>query len=65
MMMSFTFCVFVIKWFLIKKKRVQEDLMIFYKLFALNNQTAEAGTVQNIKHRFHHHKVYNILYFNI
>ena len=30
--------------------------MIFFKLFNLTNQTAQAGTVQNIKHRFHHHK---------
>ena len=30
--------------------------MIYFKLFNLTNQTAQAGTVQNIKHRFHHHK---------
>ena len=30
--------------------------MIYFKLFNLPNQTAQAGTVQNIKHRYHHHK---------
>ena len=30
--------------------------MIYFKLFNLSNQTAQPGTVQNIKHRFHHNK---------
>ena len=31
--------------------------MIFNKLYNLKNQTAQPGTVENIKHRFHHNKV--------
>ena len=31
--------------------------MIFNKLYNLTNQTAQPGTLQNIKSRFHHNKV--------
>ena len=30
--------------------------MIYNKLFNLANQTSQPGTIQNIKHRFHHNK---------
>ena len=30
--------------------------MIYNKVFNVNNQTAQPGTIQNIKCRFHHHK---------
>ena len=38
--------------------------MIYNKLYNLSNQTAQPGTLQNIKARFHHHKVH-ILYHRI
>ena len=41
-----------------KKK---EDLVIHNKNFNLSNQTAMPGTMQNIRHRFHHHKVLFVL----
>ena len=30
--------------------------MIYNKLYNINNQTAQPGTLQNIKHRFNHNK---------
>ena len=43
----------------------QEDLLIYNKLYNLSSQTSEPGTLQNIKARFHHHKVNRLLKFLI
>ena len=44
-----------------KLLNLKEDLMIYYKQFSLPQQTTMPGTLENIKNRFHHHKVLRIL----